>query len=189
MVAHPEPATMTVEEYLALEEASQVKHEYVRGHVYAMSGGTIAHDLIANDVRAVIGAHLGEGPCMVLGPDVRLRVSEVIYYYPDAMVTCDDSPDLGALEVQTPRLVVEVLSDATEANDRGGKFANYQTLDSFEEYLLVDSRRRAVERYRRAEHGRWIYQRYGPDASVTLETIGLTCSVATFYRRTPLLPL
>src|SRR5205085_6831127 len=132
----PEPATMTVEEYLALEQTSQVKHEYVRGYVYAMSGGTIAHDLIANAVRAVIGTHLGDGPCMVLGPDVRLRVSEVIYYYPDAMVTCDESLDLGALEVQTPRLVIEVLSDPTEASDRGDKFANVQTLDSFEEYLL-----------------------------------------------------
>jgi Uma2 family endonuclease len=120
------------------------------------------------------------------GPYVRLQVSETLYYYPDAMVTCDESLNLEATEIWTPRLVVEVLSDATEANDRGDKFANYQTLDSFEEYLLVDSRRRAVERYRRAEHGRWIYQRYGPDASVTLETIGLTCSIANFYRRTPL---
>src|SRR2546423_6468253 len=95
MVAQPGTATLTVEEYLALEETSQVKHEYIHGHVYAMSGGTIAHDLIANDVRAVIGAHLGDGPCMVLGPDIRLRVSEVFYYYPDAMVTCDEGLDLG----------------------------------------------------------------------------------------------
>jgi Uma2 family endonuclease len=65
---------MTVEEYLALEEASQVEHEYVRGRVYAMSGGTIAHDRLANNVRTALDNHIGEGPCMVLGPDVRLRV-------------------------------------------------------------------------------------------------------------------
>jgi hypothetical protein len=81
VVAHPEPATTTGEEYLALEQTSQVKHEYSHGHVYAMSGGTIAHDHIANNVRTALDNHIGEGPCMVLGPDVRLRVSEVI---------CDD---------------------------------------------------------------------------------------------------
>ena len=65
MVAHPEPATMTVEEYLALEQTSQVKHEYSHGHVYAMSGGTIAHDRIANNVRTALDNHIGDGPCMV----------------------------------------------------------------------------------------------------------------------------
>src|SRR2546430_17181552 len=104
MIAHPETATLTVEEYLALEETSQVKHEYVRGHVYAMSGGTIAHDRIANNVRTALDNHIGEGPCMVLGPDVRLQVSETVYYYPDAMVTCDENLNPEAIEVWTPRL-------------------------------------------------------------------------------------
>jgi hypothetical protein len=68
MVAHPEPATMTVEEYLALEEASQVKHESVRSRVCAMAGGTIAPNRIANNLRTALDNHVGEGPCMVLGP-------------------------------------------------------------------------------------------------------------------------
>lgn len=187
MVAHSESVTMTVQDYLALEESSQVKHEYVHGHVYAMSGGTIVHDIIANNVRAIIRDHLRGGSCRLLGPDVRLRVSPTVYYYPDAIVICDDTLDLTDIEVRTPRSIVEVLSGSTEAHDRGGKFADYQTLNEFDEYVLVDSQRRGVERFRRAGgRGLWMYQRHEPDASVTIETIGLTCAVAAFYEGTAL---
>lgn len=186
MVAHPKETTVTVEDYLALEETSEVKHEYVHGYVYAMSGGTINHDAIANAVRAEIYIHLRGGPCAVRGPDVRLRVSDDVYYYPDAIVTCDETISGAAIEVTTPRLVVEVLSESTEANDRGDKFADYQTLGTFEEYLLVNSRRRSVERFRRTAQGHWTYQRYAPHDTVTLDTIGLTCPVATFYDGTTL---
>ena len=176
-----EPALISVLEYLANEATSMVKHEYVDGVVYAMAGGTIVHDRIANNIRAALITYLGDGPCVPMGPDIRLRVSPTIYYYPDAFVTCDEHLDPLALEVATPRMIVEVLSEGTEANDRGDKFAGYQTLDSFEEYLLVGSRRRVAEHYRRTDSGLWTYQRRGPDDTVILETIGLSMPVATFY--------
>jgi Uma2 family endonuclease len=175
---------MSVEAYLELERTSQVKHEFVDGAIYAMAGGTIGHDRIAHNVRAAIDIHLTEGPCLVLGPDVRLRVSSAVYYYPDALVTCDEAIRDSDIEVTGSRLVVEILSQGTEATDRGEKFANIQTIAGCQEYLLVDSRRRAVECFRRADQRLWVYQRYGPEDSITLESIGLTCSVATFYRRT-----
>lgn len=175
---------MSVEAYLELEKTSQIKHEFVDGAIYAMAGGTINHDRIANNVRTAIDTYLGEGPCMVLGPDVRLRIRETVFYYPDALVVCDEAIDGIAIEVTAPRLIVEVLSQGTEATDRGEKFANIQTIAGCEEYLLVDSRHRAVERFRRADQRLWLYQRYGPDENITLESIGLTCPVATFYRRT-----
>jgi len=186
MVANPEPSTMTVEEYLALEEMSQEKHEYVHGYVYAMAGGTSAHDAIANAVRGEIYIHLRGGRCELKGPDMRVRVSTSVYYYPDALVICDEILGDTAIEVSTPRLIVEVLSDSTEANDRGGKFAHYQTLSAFEEYLLIDSHQRSVERFHRTAPNLWSYQRYGPSDDVTLETISLTCPVARFYDRTQL---
>lgn len=179
MVAHQAP--MTVAEYLAMEAAGDVKHEYVDGVVHAMAGGTITHDRIANNIRAALVAHLGDGPCIPLGPDVRLRVSPTIYYYPDALVICDEALDPAAIEIITPRLVVEVLSDGTEARDRGDKFADYQTLPTVEEYVLVGTRRRVVERYRRADGGRWTYYRQGYDEMVTLELVGLTIPVAQCY--------
>ena len=187
MVAQDEPApTMTVEEYLVLEEAAEVKHEYVHGYVYAMAGGTIDHDRIAHNVRAAIDSHLGDGPCTVLGPDVRVRVSPSVYYYPDILVTCDEMISGDAMEAPSPRLVVEILSRPTEATDRGGKFGDYQTLVSLEEYVLVDSRRQVVECFRRTGPALWLYQRYRHGQSVTLDTIGLTLPVAALYRRTRL---
>ncbi len=184
MVAERQQPAITVEEYLALEEASQIKHEYVHGYVYATAGGTLAHDIIANNIRAALHTHVGAGPCIVLGPDARVRAQETVYYYPDAVVVCGENLDDRALEVTAPRLLVEVLSDATETADRGGKFADYQMLSSLEEYLLVDSRHRIVERYQRTDEGRWIYQRYTVDDTITLESVGLSCAVAAFYGHT-----
>ncbi len=186
MAAHPKQATMTVEEYLALEEASEVKHEYVRGYVYAMPDVTLAHDRIANNVRTALHIHLDDGPWRMQGPSLRVRVGDDAYYYPDAFVMRDDTADGTATEVTTPRLVVEVLSQSTEANDPGDKFADYQTLATFEEYLLVSSWRRSVERYRRTVPGTWTYQRYTPHDTVTLATIGLSLPVGTLYRDTQL---
>ncbi len=186
MVAHPKQATMTVEEYLALEETSEVKHEYVRGYVYAMSGGTRGHDKIANNVRTALDTFLGDGTCSVQGPDMRVRINEDIYYYPDAVVACGEPISDSAVDLTTPRLIVEVLSESTEANDRGDKFADYQTLATFEEYLLVSSRRRSAERYHRTAQGSWTYQWYAPTDTVTLETIGLSLPVGTLYRGTQL---
>ncbi|HEY8284243.1 MAG TPA: Uma2 family endonuclease [Chloroflexota bacterium] len=175
---------MTVEEYLALEETSQTKHEYIHGYVYAMAGGTLDHDTIANNGRNVLSNHMGDGPCQVNGPDARVRADQAVYCYPDAVVLCDETIEGRALEVTTPRLIVEVLSDSTEAADRGHKFTDYQTLPTLDEYLLVDSRRRSVERFQRTTEGRWTYQRYSAEDAITVESVGLTCAVAAFYRHT-----
>jgi Uma2 family endonuclease len=184
MIAECKEPAVTVEEYLALEAASRTKHEYVRGYIQPMDDVTLAHDTIANNVRAAVHNHLAEGPCVVRGPDLLVRVREDIYYYPDTMVTCDATLAGSAIAVSTPCLLVEVLSDSTEAVDRGGKFADYQTLPTLMEYLLVDSRRRSVEIYHRAEHNSWLYERYTANDSISLESIGLTCSVAALYRHT-----
>jgi Uma2 family endonuclease len=100
------------------------------------------------------------------------------------VVVCDQTIEDLALEITAPRLIVEVLSDSTEAADRGHKFTDYQTLATLEEYLLVDSRRRSVKRFQRAAEGRWIYQRCSAEDTITVESIGLTCAVAALYRHT-----
>ncbi len=181
MVAQPSPPLLSVEDYLALDNAGDEKHEYVDGRLYAMAGGTNAHDRIGNNVRALINIHLGAGPCALHGPDVRLRVGPTVYYYPDAFVTCDETVAARATELTAARLVVEVLSDSTEAADRGEKFANYQTLAVFEEYLLIDGRRRIVEHFRRANDGDWLYHRYGAHDTISLHTVGLDVAVASLY--------
>jgi len=117
---------------------------------------------------------------------VRLRVSPTVYYYPDALVTCDTAITGDDVEVTTPRLIVEVLSQSTEQDDRGVRFAHYQTVATCQEYLLVDAQRRVAELFRRSGQDLWLYQRHTADDSITLESVGLTCSLATFYRRTRL---
>jgi len=191
MVAQPSILTFTVAEYLALEEASDVKHEYVDGYLYAMSGGTLDHDTVANNVRRILGNHLvdaesGGDSCDVRGPDVQLHTSPTVYYYPDAIVTCGQPPSGTATGLHDASLVVEVLSDSTATRDRGEKFTNYQLLPSFAEYLLVDGRTRAAERYHRAPDGSWSYQRYAAGSTITLRTVGLAAPLDAFYARTTL---
>ncbi len=106
MVAERKEPTITVEEYLALEAVSQAKHEYVHGYVYAMAGGTA---LITTPLpitsEGILANHIGdEGPCRVNGPDLRVRVHEAIYYYPDAVVDCDNTISDAAIEVTTHRI-------------------------------------------------------------------------------------
>ncbi len=188
MVAQPSYAqtpTFTVAEHLALEGASDVKHEYVDGYLYAMSGGTLDHDTVANNVRRILGNYLAGGPpgapCLLRGPDVQLHTSPTIYYYPDAIVTRGQAPVGTATELHDATLVVEVLSSSTATRDLGEKFANYQLLPSFAEYLLVDGRRQAAEHFRRTPDGSWTYRRHARGGDVALDTIGLTTSLAGFY--------
>jgi Uma2 family endonuclease len=188
MVAHRQDTqtTLTRDEYLAAEETGEVKHEYRYGRVWAMAGGTQAHDTIANTIRDLLRAQLRGGPCRRFGPDMRLQVDQEIYYYPDCLITCDPA-DLrdSATQVERARLVVEVLSEGTEAIDRGRKLADYQRLATLEEYALVDSRSRVVEVYRRVPASRtWLYHLVKDGEELVLESIAFRCAVDLLYEDT-----
>lgn len=139
---------MTEEEYLAFEEASAEKHEYVNGRVYAMAGGTIEHSTVCGRAILVLGSRLRSG-CRVLTSDARVLVPETrLYTYPDATVLCgrpEQRPDLLALT--NPTVVVEVLSPSTEGYDRGAKFAHYRRCASLQQVVFVDLVARRVEVY------------------------------------------
>ena len=188
MVARPTATAVPVEEYLAAEATSRIKHEYVDGRVYAMSGGTLDHSRIGRNVVTVLEAHVDGTPCEALNSDIQVQVSETIYRYPDAVVTCDER-DLQrgqSLQISHPKLIVEVLSESTEAVDRGRKFEEYRQIPQFEEYLLLDSERIAADRLRRAENNLWVFTSYAAGDTLTLESIGLTCPIEVVYRRTSL---
>ncbi len=157
MVAQPSPSPMNVEEWRELERTSiDVKHEYIDGRVYAMSGGSLAHSSIGiNVVRVLQDALRAAGKrCYTNNSDVAARLSSKRYTYPDASVTCDerDKPSPDTIEIQAPRVIVEVLSDLTEAYDRGRK-----------------------------QRG-WIYDFYGPENEIELVSLGISISVAALYR-------
>lgn len=175
---------MTYEEYLALEERSQTKHEYLRGEMIAMAGGTPEHAALAMAFGAALTVALRGKPCRVYSSDLRIRVRETdLATYPDVAVVCgrlEISPD-DRSGVINPLLIVEVLSDSTERYDRGAKFAHYRHLASLREYVLVSQHEPRVEVYRRNEHRRFELFEAVAGETFELAAIGATIAVDEIY--------
>lgn len=187
MVAQPsQPRFMTVDQWHELERHSHdVKHEYINGRVYAMAGGSRAHGRISSNVVRTLEDALDESPCNVYNSAVAARLSPTCYTYPDATVTCDEcdqaTPD--ETEIQSPRVVIEVLSDSTEAYNRGDKFALYRACPTVQEYMLIATKYQAVKVFHRTLKG-WEYQAYELGNDVELASIGVRFPVAALYKRT-----
>ena len=146
----------TPEEYFEFELTSETRHEYFQGEIYAMTGGSPKHSLIAGNAYASLHGQLRKQPCRVYTSDLRLSISAVsLYTYPDIMVIC------GELEyaftrrdtVTNPVLILEVLSPSTESYDRGKKFQHYRTLDSSQEYIVISQDAAHIERFTRQPDG------------------------------------
>lgn len=186
MVAQGTSDPMSVEEYYRLVRTEpDVKYEYIDGSVYLMSGGTFDHAHIAQTIVGLLEDAGERRSCRAYNSDVRVRVSETRYFFPDASVTCDEHDQGTGDEVQTPRLVVEVLSPSTEAYDRGRKSAYYRACSSIDEYLLIASDRLAVEVYRRT-NGHWTLFEYGAEETVEIQSVDLYIPVLDLYRHTSL---
>jgi Uma2 family endonuclease len=179
------PSYVTIDEYFELEEVSQIKHEYINGAVYAMSGASLAHVSVANELLVACKAHLRGGPCRAFGSDAMLRIfseTEDIMYYPDLVVACNKE-EWGKNYVRNPKLVVEVLSPSTEHIDRREKATNYRRVTSIEEYILVEQDEYRVTVHRRAEN--WTPQVYvGREGVVEFRSICLTIPLAQIYVET-----
>ncbi|HVV82792.1 MAG TPA: Uma2 family endonuclease [Kofleriaceae bacterium] len=151
-------ATMTEAEYLEYERTHEGKHELVNGEVLAMSGVSPAHNRIQVNAIVALGSRLGRGPCQVNASDLRVRLDETgLYAYPDLTIVCGEPVFAPTTPVTllNPRVVIEVLSETTEDYGRGAKAAHYRHRASVELLLLVDSRRRLVERQQRNADGTW----------------------------------
>lgn len=179
---------MTYAAYVAFEAASDTKHEYVNGEVYAMAGGTIEHGALAMAVGTALSNALSGRPCRVLSSDVRVRVKSTgISTYPDVTVICvraEVEPD-DEHAVLNPTLIVEILSDSTEAYDRGAKAAHYRRIPSLREYVLVSQREPLIEVYRKNERGNWelvAEARHGERAQLTSCGAAVDLSVDEIYR-------
>lgn len=148
----------TFEEYLAYEEQAEYKSEYRQGQIVAMAGASLAHNRIVSNIHATLYNALQTKPCDVFTSDLRLWVKqENRAVYPDIMVICGE-PHLveGRTDTVTnPKLIIEVLSKSTAEDDRSDKFQAYWSLDTFEEYVLVDQYRVRVEYFRRVNEKLW----------------------------------
>jgi Uma2 family endonuclease len=176
---------MTYEEYFAFEDKSVERHEFLNGEVFAMSGGTIEHAGLIAGVTSALMQAVRDRPCRVFSSDLRIRIRATgLTTYPDVSVVCGkaevDAEDPHA--IVNPTVIVEVLSDSTEAYDRGEKAAHYRHLPGLREYVLVSQHRPRIEVHRKNEAGRWELYEYESGSSVELTSVGCTIAVDEVYR-------
>lgn len=180
-------AGVTVGEYLAMENSSPERHEYLDGVIYAMSGASPRHNLLVGNLHGMLRAGLRGRPCVMLPEGQRIFVPATgLYTYSDALVVCEGprfhSEDPRSLT--NPRVICEVLSPSTEAYDRGEKFQNYQSIASLQEYVIVEQHRPRVEHFLRRSNDQWLLTGYdGAAAVVALTTLGVSLSVAELYEQ------
>ena len=172
-------------EYLALEARSPVRHEYIAGEIFAMTGASIRHKIIALNIATALRTHLRGTPCRALMEGVKLYLKkERSYFYPDVMVTCE--PRLLELDAQvqvvdSPVLIVEVLSPSTEGIDRREKLRAYRTLPSLKEYAMVSQDECRVELHRRRGDIGWDIITFEPGDTVELASVELQLPIADVY--------
>jgi len=173
----------TWQDYLDVEEMSDVRHEFLDGEIYAMAGGTPQHAALAAALVVQLGQQLRGRPCRVYGSDLRVRVRETgLATYPDAAVVCDpvETDPASPTHVTNPRALFEVLSPSTEEYDRGEKRLHYQKLSSLEEYVLLAQDRRRAEVWKRGTGG-WAETVVGPGHAVALESIDCKLNLDELY--------
>ncbi len=183
-------AHITSEEYLALEEKSQTRHEYLDGVIYdwqgiapsGMAGGGKAHNTITQNIAFALRRHLRGTNCGTFMGDVRVHVtSRNGYFYPDVLVSCSARDQRDPLTVFEPTLIIEVLSDSTEAFDRSVKQDCYKELSSLKEYVLVSSKERKVEIHLRTPAGSWDEVPVEGHTICRLESVGIGLTLDQIY--------
>jgi Uma2 family endonuclease len=173
--------TVTLAEYIAAETASRTKHQLIAGEVFDMSGGTPEHAAIIASVGVELGSQLRGRPCRLYASELRVGIDDLVTY-PDASVVCGDlerHPDEPTI-VLNPTVLVEVLSDTTEAYDRGEKAQRYRRIPSLREYVLVSQHRAHIELFRRTQEG-WILVEAHEGERLRVESIDCWLDVDAVY--------
>ncbi len=180
----PQPVKfITPEEYLRIERAAEFKSEYFAGEMFAMAGGSPGHSQLKTNVTTALNNQLKGRSCTVYDSDLRVLVSKTgLFVYPDATVVCGPLETFDGDTATNPTLVVEVLSDSTEAYDRGTKFEHYRTIPSLREVVLVSQDHPIVERFTRGADGVWgLTDARGLEATIELPSIGVSLPLAEIY--------
>ena len=172
-----ESRLMAAEDFLAWDATRTVKHEFVRGEVFAMAGASERHITVVGNLYLALRQHLRGTPCRPLPSEMKLKVEAAdCFFYPDLLVTCGETTATHQLYKTDARLVVEVLSPSTAAFDRGDKFAAYRQLPALAEYLLVDVDRLRCDLYRKGTDGLWVL--HPVDETQTLHLASVSLDIA-----------
>jgi len=189
IAAKDDSPQLTPKEYFAWEEKQLEKHEYIDGEVYAMSGGSVNHSRIAIRFTAMFDTHLENSGCITGNSAIKVNIAEANNYtYPDASVTCDERDKSTANYFTYPCLIVEVLSNSTEAYDRGGKFRMYRNNPTLIDYLLVSSTSIEIDLYHKNDAGDWMIFNYKAGDTIALKSINLSFAIEQVYRGLVLTP-
>lgn len=191
MALPAETLSLSYDEYLALEEETGLRHEYLRGEVWAMAGGTPQHSAVTSNLHGELYVALKGKPCRVYNGDLKTRVDATdLSTYPDLAVVCGElQRSLRDRNAGTnPTVLFEVLSPSTEAWDRGGKFRHYRHLETLQHYVLVGVTTRVVEVFSRNAEGDWVLREVGEGGRLTLSAIGVEIDVDALYVDIPVDP-
>jgi len=172
---------LTLDEFLAWENAQPERNEYFRGAVFAMTGGRRTHGRVVGNLVFHLIGQLRGSPCQVFSESMKLQIADDTILYPDVFVTCDRD-DLRTEQIfRAPSVVIEVLSPSTQAYDRSKKFALYRRLAALKEYVLVDPDTRRVEGFRAGPGGSWTFHDMSEAAELALPSLGCVVPLAALF--------
>jgi Uma2 family endonuclease len=176
---------LSVIEYLEAEATSEIRHEYIDGQVFAMAGASRRHNRISGNIYSRLLAHLRGSGCDAFMADMKVGLKSAqkqksIFYYPDVVITCNPD-DQDQFIVNSPCLIIEVLSPGTEFVDCKEKLVNYQTITSLQEYILVSQDQMQVEVYRQDVAGNWTEEVLGRGNQLQLDSIDLILKMHDIY--------
>lgn len=176
---------VSVDDYLADELVSEIRHEYSGGYVYAMAGARNIHNRIATNCLLAVGRRLSGKPCEPFNSDTKVRIqlpAHTRFYYPDAMVVCEPNGSDDTFQ-DRPVVIAEVVSEATRRIDEGEKREAYLTIPTLQAYLVIESDRMRVVVHRRTQHG-FVVEAYGGSiAVIPLDVIDAELPLAELYER------
>ena len=190
-VAEYQSKGLSIEEYLAFERDSNVKHEYYLGEVFAMNGAGGRHNILFSNLFTLIGIHLRGKPCRPYGSDMRVHIPEnTLFTYPDISIFCGELKTLDREEDSAigPTVLLEILSPSTKNYDRGEKFKLYRDIPSLREYILVDTESVRIEVFRMNASRHWELEEYKLlDETLTIHAIDLSIPLRDIYSDTKLI--
>jgi Uma2 family endonuclease len=174
-----------VEEYLEGEKDGKFRHEYIDGEVYQMAGASDRHHRISANIFIKLDSHLDNSECEPFMTDMKFKVDETTFYYPDVFVTCEENPE-SPFYREKPILIIEVLSPSTRQTDKREKLHVYQQIPTVQEYVIIEQDKIKLELHRRQPDGRWItyyYDQSDRDETIEFQSVGLKLNLDEIYRR------
>ena len=182
----PAPPKISVQEYLALERQSEIRHEYVDGEMIAMAGVSFKHNKVSGNFYIDLEFGTRDSDCDVYVESIRVKVSPTRYRYPDVVVVCGEhlTDDENPPALLNPKAIVEVFSPSTQFKDRGEKFLEYSGIPSLTDYVIAAQNRVSIFHYTRLSERQWTVIEYTElTDALTFAALDVTISLATIYRR------